>query len=133
MSALRLAAALDNLTAAEDYVLDLAQQAGVPTELEPKLRLALEEIVVNIASYAYPEKDGDFEIECDPRPNSFCCTIRDWGSAFNPLEADEPDTSQSLEERPIGGLGLMLVTSMADHSSYARVDNANELTFCFSH
>lgn len=133
MPALRVKAVLENLPPTQDYVTDLAQKAGLPHKLIPKLSLVLEEVVVNIVSYAYPGGEGEMEIECALRPGEFCCTVRDWGPPFNPLEADMPDTHQPIEERPIGGLGLMLVTTMTNRREYVRNNGANELKFCMSY
>ncbi len=132
MSVFRAAAAIENLPPTQDFVIDLARKAGLPAPLELKLNLVLEEVIVNVANHAYAGTDGDMEVECASPPGKFCCTVRDWGLRFNPLKAAKPDTTASIEERPIGGLGLMLVTTMSDNCSYTRSGETNELTFCFS-
>ena len=114
-----------------DHALNHAQQAGLSIELEPKLDLVLEELLVNIASHAYGGESGDVELECSVREEGFCCTVRDWGTPFNPLAQDKPDTNANVEERPIGGLGLLFVTTMPTTCEYTRKGAINELTFCF--
>ena len=92
-------------------------------------RLVCEELVVNIASYAYPDDAGgyiDVKIEKTDHRIVFC--FRDGGVPFNPLEHKMPDTSQSWEQRGIGGLGIFLVLKKMDEVSYAYVDNENVLT-----
>ena len=54
--------------------------------------------------------------------------ITDSGVAFNPTEATLADTTLSVEERPIGGLGLLLVRELMDSINYERIDNKNTLT-----
>lgn len=132
MCAFRTAADLKHLPATRDFVFSQAREAGLPNELERKLDLVLEEILVNVMNYAYGDGEGEVEVECDVRSDSFCCTVRDWGPTFNPLHAPTPDTSLGIDERPVGGLGLMFVNTMSDTCSYVRENEANELTFCFS-
>jgi len=55
-------------------------------------------------------------------------TVTDNGHEFNPLNAPVPDTTLSLEEREIGGLGIHLVRNMMDAVTYAHHDGFNELT-----
>lgn len=132
MSVLRVTADLSSLPAVQEYVLANARQAALPDGTKLKLDLVIEEVLVNIANHAYQGGDGFLEVECTVKDKAFCCLLRDWGPPFNPLEADTPDVNKSIEDRPIGGLGIFLTTTMADDCSYKRHDNANELTFCFS-
>ncbi len=125
-------AILNNLTLIREQVFEQARATGLPPELEPKLDLVLEEILVNVIKYAYPDTDGNMEVECITDADSFCCIVRDWGPPFDPLVVAPPDTEAGIEERPIGGLGLMLVSTMTDDCSYVRSDETNELKFCFS-
>lgn len=92
------------------------------------LRLACEEIVTNVASYAYPEGCGGF-LDVDIRKTDRI-TIRfeDGGVPFNPLEQERPDTRLLWERRRIGGLGIYLVTRKMDDVRYAYLDNRNVLT-----
>lgn len=93
-----------------------------------KLKLACEEIVVNVTSYAYPEgSDGflDVDIRKDDR---IVIRFEDGGVPFNPLEHENPDTTLSWDERPIGGLGIFLVRSMMDDVRYTYENQKNVLT-----
>ena len=93
------------------------------------LRLACEEIVMNITSYAYPEgADGFLEVEIEKTDNRIIIRFMDGGMPFNPLEHKKPDTSQSWKLRPIGGLGILLVTKKMDAIHYDYVENKNVLT-----
>jgi anti-sigma regulatory factor (Ser/Thr protein kinase) len=92
------------------------------------LRLACEEVVMNITSYAYPEgSDGYLDIEIQKTDRIIICFI-DGGRPFNPLEQPAPDTELSWKRRRIGGLGIFLVTRKMDNTSYVYQENKNVLT-----
>ena len=104
------------------------------------LRLACEEIVMNVTAYAYPERDArvstedylDIDVQkviaSDSRPGRIIIRFEDGGVPFNPLEQEEPDTTLSWEDRQIGGLGILLVRRRMDDVRYAYVDHKNVLT-----
>lgn len=92
------------------------------------IRLACEEIVMNVASYAYPEgTDGYLDVEIE-KTDRIIIRFKDGGLPFNPLEQKKPDTNLSWKQRHIGGLGIFLVTRKMDDVRYAYVDNENVLT-----
>lgn len=136
-ASLRLRADMANLEAFMDFGVQQAELLGAPQELSFKLQLVLEELLVNVFHYAYGEGDGDAELECNqtdegPTGKRFCVLLRDWGAAFDPLAKEAPDTSTGVDERPIGGLGILLAVQMSDDIAYARVQDTNELTACFN-
>ena len=101
----------------------LEQQAGVYKleELQSmQIKLALEEAVTNVILYAYPDKKDQ-----DKR---LTIVITDTGLDFNPLERQEPDLTLSLEERPVGGLGIYLVKQLMTEVTYKRSAGKNILT-----
>lgn len=109
-------------------VMDTPEVQSVPS-LEFTLQLVVEEIVVNIVSYAYPVgKDGEVTIDVNKTPTAIEISFSDRGVPFNPLEREDPDTTLSAEERPIGGLGIFLVKQMMDSVSYRYEDGHNILT-----
>ena len=132
MAVLRVTAELSSLPAVREYVRENAGRADLPEGTGHKLDLVIEELLVNIANHAYRGDGGPLEVECGVRDGAFCCTLRDWGPSFNPLAANAPDVDQPLDDRPIGGLGIFLATTMPDTCTYKRHDDTNELTFCFS-
>ena len=92
-------------------------------------RLACEEIVMNITSYAYPEgHDGFLDVEAESHDDRVVIRFSDGGMPFNPLEHKEPDTKVSWKLRHIGGLGVFLVLKKMDEVRYAYEDNKNILT-----
>jgi serine/threonine-protein kinase RsbW len=123
---------LSSLARVRDFVLSCAARAGMAEAAATKLDLVLEEAIVNVVHHAYKGQEGSFEVECQVRDNLLCCTVRDWGAEFNPLTVPPADTTGAMDDRPIGGLGLLFVNTMPDHTSYTRNGNANELTLCFA-
>ena len=93
-----------------------------------KLKLACEELVVNVTSYAYPDGTEGF-LDVDIQKNDrIVVRFEDGGVPFNPLEREDPDTTLAWDERPIGGLGIFLVRSMMDDVRYAYENHKNVLT-----
>lgn len=93
-----------------------------------KLKLACEEIVVNVTSYAYPEGSDGFLDVYIRKDDRIVIRFEDGGVPFNPLEREDPDTTLAWDERPIGGLGIFLVCSMMDDVRYAYENHKNVLT-----
>lgn len=92
------------------------------------LRLACEEIVMNVTSYAYPEDvEGFLDIEIQ-KTDRIIIRFEDGGIPFNPLKKEKPDTTLSWKLRPIGGLGIFLVLKKMDDVHYAYLDQKNVLT-----
>ena len=94
-----------------------------------KLRLAVEEAVVNVIEYAYPDgQTGDIEVKIMSDTKSLKTVIKDTGVAFDPTKKDKTDTSLSVEDRQMGGLGLLLVRELMDTINYERTEGKNVLT-----
>lgn len=103
------------------------EMIGLPQELNMPINLALEEAVSNVMLYAYPGKSGQVLVECD-KSDKLVFTITDSGVPFDPTQQEDPDVTQSAEDRPIGGLGIFLVRQIMDDIRYERKDNKNILT-----
>jgi anti-sigma regulatory factor (Ser/Thr protein kinase) len=115
-----------------NFVRSGAVAAEVPADELEKLDLVLEELLVNIARYAYPAGDGAAEVAFAPDgPGKLYVEISDWGNDFNPLDVEPPDFSRGLAERPIGGLGVFLVRSLVSDIAYRRDTDRNVLSFGF--
>ena len=95
-----------------------------------EFNLVVEELFVNIANYAYKEKENGkckISIDYDKEKQEVKITIEDNGIKFNPLEKEDPDTTLSVEDRKIGGLGILLVKKNMDNIEYKYEDNKNIL------
>jgi anti-sigma regulatory factor (Ser/Thr protein kinase) len=92
------------------------------------LNLALEEILTNIISYGYTDnREHEIRVSLSVQPGEVTAEVEDDGRPFNPLEAPEPDTAKSLEEKMIGGLGIHLVRKLTDGLEYQRQEEKNRL------
>lgn len=133
-ASLLLPAEMQRMDEYRAFVLDKADKAGLPEAMHGKLELILEELLVNVVSYAYPDGDGEVQISCvDTGDGQFGLSIRDWGPAFDPLkDAREPDLEAGVDDRPIGGLGIFFVKEMSDGVTYERDGDANVLTILFN-
>ncbi len=93
-----------------------------------KLRLACEEIVMNVTSYAYPEgADGFLDVDIE-KTDRITIRFEDGGAPFNPLEQKKPDTNLSWNKRLIGGLGIFLLLRQMDDVRYTYENRKNVLT-----
>lgn len=98
-------------------------------EQQMKIRLCIEEAVVNITMYAYKDpKEGWLEASIDRDGNAIVVKLVDAGVRFDPLAKEDPDITLSAEDRDIGGLGIFLCKTMMDDIQYVYVDNCNVLT-----
>lgn len=98
-----------------------------------QLEVALEEIYVNIAYYAYPNAVGETTIRCkiveeNGKPPLLIMDILDQGNQYNPLEHKHPDIDIGIEDREIGGLGIFIVRESMDSLDYRYEDNNNIFT-----
>jgi sigma-B regulation protein RsbU (phosphoserine phosphatase) len=103
-----------------------ALENGIPKDVSFKLNMVFDDLLNNVITYAYPdEKDHEIEITVQVNPGRLSVTLVDGGIPFNPFEAEEVDTTLSLEERSIGGLGIHLVKNTMDETTYNREDGKN--------
>lgn len=112
-----------------EFIEKICEKFCLDTETTMSLNLAIEEAVVNVMSYAYPKgTTGHVTIEVIKGHQYLDFIISDSGKAFNPTAKEDPDTSLSLEERPIGGLGIHIIRQIMDSVHYERKANQNILT-----
>lgn len=127
---LRFQSQLENAFAALDAILDALRQRSVDKKIAYRIHLALEELLVNVVSYAYGPEGGEITVayEVTDSPKTLIVTIRDRGTPFNPLEeVEEPDVSAPATERKIGGLGIFLARKTMDDVRYSWQDGENVL------
>ena len=112
-----------------EFVDMVCEEAGMDMATTMSLNLALEEAVVNVMSYAYPEGTvGTIDIDAEANGQEIAFILSDSGSAFDPTQKEEVDTTLSAEERSIGGLGIHLIRQIMDDVKYERKDDKNILT-----
>ena len=112
------------------FIETIAMENGLDHSLTMELNLAVEEAVVNVMEYAYPQGEtGEVTIEVSVADGLLDINIIDSGMPFDPTGKSDPDTSLSVEERSVGGLGIFLVRQLMDTVSYHRTDEKNILSF----
>ena len=111
-----------------EWVERLADECSLPPDKAFQLNLALEEAVVNIINYAYPGQKGmPIRLEAEDFADRIEFLLADQGVPFDPTKALRPDVTLSAEERPIGGLGIMLVRQFMTSMSYEYANGSNRL------
>lgn len=120
---------VNEVEALRNFMKQVTEHLNLDKSLAKKLRLAVEEAVVNVMEYAYPAgTTGEINIRATSNGNCLKFIITDSGTSFNPTKVQTADTTLSAEERPIGGLGIMLVRELMDSVNYERIDGKNVLT-----
>jgi len=129
MSKIRLPAKIENLKRLIQFVLDCAKSQGFAKKRIQEIELATEEALVNIFIYAYPKHTGEVELRCKMDDDTrFVLEILDTGIPFNIHSISEPDLTENISERKIGGLGILLIRNMVDEVQYRRDGESNILT-----
>ncbi len=123
-------ARLDSLSEVLSFVDGILEEAGCSMKTQMRLDVAVEEIYVNIAHYAYAPATGPalIRMEITGDPASAVITFIDRGTPYNPLEKPDPDVTLAAKDRPIGGLGIFMVKKSMDSMEYAWKDGQNILT-----
>lgn len=131
---LTVVAKAESLGPVTEFVKTGGREADLPELQMRQLELLIEEILVNIWRYSYPEHaPGTVTVAYSvPKPGELLVEIGDQGSEFNPLLHPAPDLTLDLEQRPVGGLGIFLLKSFAGSLSYRREEGWNRLTFGIS-
>lgn len=128
MDKLEVEAKIENLYTVLDFVEEKLKAIGFPEENVTKLCIVIEEIFVNIANYAYKDKEGMVRLEIDSKASAIKFIFMDEGIPYNPLEHSDPDITLSSDEREIGGLGIFMMKKTMDIVEYEYKDNKNILT-----
>ena len=127
---MEIKALTENLQTVLDFVDDFLEEMGASMKVQMQLDVAVEELFVNIAHYAYTPDIGMaiIQIETDSDKDKVSITFKDTGKPYNPLEKPDPDVTLSAEERSIGGLGIYMVKKSMDDMRYEYKDGQNVLT-----
>ena len=127
---LEVEARTDNLDRVLEFLDEHLERRDCPPKVLTKLNIAVEEIFVNIASYAYGGKPGRAVIRLlkTHDPEGVSVTFTDEGVPFDPLSRPDPDVTLSAADRSIGGLGIYLVKKAMDEVRYEYRDGCNILT-----
>jgi len=130
MKELFIEALTDNLDSVLAFVDEQLEATECSMKIQMQIDLAVEEIFVNIANYAYDPETGPATVRVDVAPDGTVVTITfvDNGVPYDPLAKADPDITLPAEQREIGGLGIFLVKKNMDDVSYEYVNGSNILT-----
>ena len=119
-----------NLPRVQAFIDEQLEEAGCPMPAQISIDIAVEELFVNITSYAYDGELGVVVIRVTVHedPLSIEITFIDNGKQYDPLAKADPDTTLSVRERKKGGLGIFMVKNTMDNVSYEYKDGKNILT-----
>ena len=108
---------------------EFAERCGIPMPVSLRVNMVFDELLANVISYAYDDGEAhSIEITVGYNNGRLTIGITDDGIPFNPFTREDPDTTLSLEERDIGGLGIHLVKNTMDETLYQRRHNRNTVT-----
>jgi sigma-B regulation protein RsbU (phosphoserine phosphatase) len=103
-----------------------AEEHGVLTPIRRQINLVLDELLSNVLSYAFEDdEEREIDVRIELSSDRLAVTVADDGIPFNPFSGAPPDTSLSLEEREVGGLGIHVVRKVMDEVSYNRRTDRN--------
>lgn len=128
---LTVPAQIEQLDAVLNFVEEQLAPYDVSARIMIQLMVAVEELFVNIAHYAYPPSTvGEAAIDCrfDAADQRVVITFSDRGRPYDPLAKPDPDLTLPAEERPIGGLGIFMVKKSMDQVAYRYENGRNILT-----
>ncbi len=130
MKELDIEALTDNLDQVLSFVDEQLEAADCSMKIQMQIDLAVEEIFVNIAHYAYNPETGPATVRVEVKPDGSAVTITfiDHGIPYDPLAKEDPDVTLGSKDRSIGGLGIFLVKKTMDDIHYEYINGSNILT-----
>jgi len=133
MNKIRLAANQENIEKIVGVISIFAEQNDFSPDVVGRIQLSLEETLVNIINYAYPECDGEMEISYEKENDTkLIVEILDNGIPFDPLSMPRPALTATLSGRKVGGLGVHFIRKLTEDVRYRREENANILTLIYT-
>lgn len=116
---------LDNVTA---FIEEECEKIDCPLRDQMQINIALEEMFVNVAHYAYHPEDGLVEVQVSGEDKTLTISLIDSGTPYNPLAKEDPDVTLDAGDRPIGGLGIFMTKKIMDEVEYKFEDGKNIFT-----
>jgi serine/threonine-protein kinase RsbW len=124
----RFDASLEKLAAMRSFVEDAAASGGGDPDSIFEMLVAMNEATTNLVQHGYRGARGTIEIEVGYQDDALVVWVRDWSSPFDPAQVPDRDVTVPLEDRPPGGLGIMMMRQLTDDLIYRHgPDGANEL------
>lgn len=124
-----LANQLSELERLMSLLAETAAESKAPDDVVCAMRLALEEIVVNVIHHGYDDQARHvIRVRFELGKKEWTTVVEDDARPYNPLDRADPDVEAAIEDRPIGGLGVFLVRELMDAVEYRREGGKNILT-----
>lgn len=119
---------VSQVTELNQFVQSVTEELQLDKALSRRIKLAVEEVAVNIMNYAYvADAKGQVKVEAMANGQRLRFILTDSGRAFDPTAVSRADTTLTVEDRPIGGLGILLVRNLMDSINYERINGQNIL------
>ena len=126
---LKLKNQMQELERVNQFIEEICEELGLDMELQLNLNLVMEEMVVNVISYAYPEgKIADIELVAESDGKELTFVLSDRGKEFDPTLREAADMDVNPAERDLGGMGIYIVKNIMNEVSYQRLEGKNLLT-----
>ena len=126
---IKIANNVDEIHRLADFVEELGAELDLSPAMVMSINLALEEAVVNIILYAYPQDQlHEIRLKVTASGQQLIFLLSDSGMSFDPTRVPEPDVTLPLEERPVGGMGVFLIRKIMNEVTYERIGGENKLT-----
>lgn len=125
-----VAADIDNIPVIAEQIGRELETLNSSRKALRQIQVSVDELLTNIAFYAYAPGTGMMTVQMahDAGTGMVSITFIDSGVPYNPLEHEDPDVTLGAEERPVGGLGILIVKSKMDSVDYRYEDGKNILT-----
>ncbi len=126
---LKLKNQMSELERVNAFVEEIGQELGLNFELQMNLNLVMEEMVVNVISYAYPEgSEAEIELLAESDGKQLKFVLSDRGKEFDPTLGGNTDMDVNPAERDLGGMGIFIVKNIMNEVTYQRLEGKNLLT-----
>ena len=127
MNQITVPAQIERVNEVFAFIAEKMTDAGMDIKIRNSVKIAVEEVFVNISSYAYPVEAGNVTVSAITESDKIIIRFQDSGTPYDPLAREDPDTTLSLDERDIGGLGVFMTKEIMDTVEYRYENGQNTL------
>ena len=125
---IRISNNLNEIATLANFIETIGEELSLSAEMIMNINLALEEAIANIIMYAYPsQEEHEILLKMSSNEHQLVFLLTDKGVSFDPTQVEDVDLTLSIEDRPIGGLGIFLIRSIMNEVTYQRLDDENRL------
>ncbi len=128
MKTITVRALPENLDEVTAFVTDGLESIGCSEKTAFQISMSVEEVFINICSYAYPDEPGDVTVSTEYDGGLLRMVVTDTGKPYDPLERPDPDPDKNAESDRIGGLGIFMTKKSMDSVRYEYRNSTNILT-----